>query len=176
MASGLRGDVTRQIQALLEAGTASGLSDGELLDRSAGGRSGKAAEMAFSALVERHGPMVLRVCSKALGDPHDARDAFQSTFLVLAKKAHTIRNGDSVASWLHGVALRVSAASRAASARRRKHERTKAADAATAIEAAGPDDVPAQPDQRRDRPSTPLPVAAPASAATCKIPRHFVQR
>ena len=57
-----------------------------------------------------------------LGDLHDAEDAFQATFLILVKKARTVRKGDSVASWLHGVALRVSADARAAAARRRRHE------------------------------------------------------
>ena len=87
------------------------------------GRGGEAAELAFSALVERHGPMVLRVCQRVLADPHDAEDAFQAVFLVLARRAESIRSRDSVASWLHGVALRVAAAARAARDRRTAHER-----------------------------------------------------
>ena len=74
-------------------------------------------------LVERHGPMVLSVCRKTLDDPHDADDALQATFLVLAKKAGSVRKADSVASWLHGVALRVAARARAERASRRENER-----------------------------------------------------
>ena len=77
---------SRQIQSLFAAGTLSGLSDRELLDRFLA-RGDTVAEMAFAVLVERHGPMVLGVCRRILGDPHDAEDAFQATFLVLVKRA-----------------------------------------------------------------------------------------
>ena len=85
--------------------------------------------MAFEALVERHGPMVLRICRTILRDRHDAEDAFQATFLVLARQAASIRSRASVASWLHGVARRVASSARSAASRRREHER-KAADLA----------------------------------------------
>ena len=81
---------SRQIQSLFAAGTLSGLSDRELLDRFLA-RGDTVAEMAFAVLVERHGPMVLGVCRRILGDPHDAEDAFQATFLVLVKRAHSVR-------------------------------------------------------------------------------------
>ena len=61
---------------------------------------------AFEGLVIRHGPMVFDVCDKVLDNPHDAQDAFQATFLVLATRARSIRRQRSVGSWLHGVALR----------------------------------------------------------------------
>lgn len=97
-------------------------SDRELMARFA--RSGD--ESAFEVLVGRHGPMVLRVCRQMLGDLHDAQDAFQATFLVLACKADSVRRHDSAASWLHGVALRVARTSRKATARRRAHEKQSA--------------------------------------------------
>ena len=63
--------------------------------------------VAFTALMERHGPMVLDVCRQMLGNPHEAQDAFQATFFVLVRKARSVRKSESVASWLHGVARRV---------------------------------------------------------------------
>ncbi|WP_165228208.1 sigma-70 family RNA polymerase sigma factor [Aquisphaera insulae] len=97
-------------------------TDGDLLRRFGAGR-GEDAEDAFAALMRRHGPMVLGVCRGILGDREDAHDAFQATFLVLARKARTVRRGNSAASWLHGVARHVSLRLRAAEARRRDHER-----------------------------------------------------
>jgi len=84
--------------------------------------------------------MVLRVCRDALGDPHDAADAFQATFLVLARRAGSIRRPGSLAAWLHGVALRVAASSRTAAARRRKHERKGAEMVRESIEPSDPRD------------------------------------
>lgn len=119
------GHTLRRIHALFDVGTAAGLSDGELLERYTS-RTGEAAELAFAALVERHGPVVYRVCRRMLRDPNDAQDAFQAAFLVLIRKARSIRNRDSVGSWLYGVALRVAADSRAATSRRAAHERNAA--------------------------------------------------
>ena len=65
-----------------------------------------AAEAAFAALVARHGPMVLGVCRQLLGDRHHAEDAFQAVFLVLARKARSIRDPDLLGNWLYGVAFR----------------------------------------------------------------------
>ena len=70
------------LRALWGVGVVSGLSDGQLIDRIGTGH-GEAAELSFQLLVERHGPMVLRVCQRMLNDPNDAEDAFQATFLVL---------------------------------------------------------------------------------------------
>src|SRR5437763_9663747 len=69
---------------------------------------------AFAVLVDRHGSMVLRACRRVLGNTHDAEDALQATFLVLARKASTIQPPDALAAWLHGVAWRVALGARPA--------------------------------------------------------------
>ena len=116
----------RYLRTLYRVGVVGDLTDGQLLERFVAGRD-EAAEAGFAALVERHGPMVLRVCRQILGDAHDAEDAFQATFLVLARRAGLVRKRESVASWLYGIAHRVAKRSQADSARRREHERQRAA-------------------------------------------------
>lgn len=113
--------LSKNLDTLYSAGVLGGLSDAQLLDRFLDGSEG-AAEAAFMALVERHGPMVLRIGRQWLGDPHEAEDAFQATFLVLVSKARSVRRRDSVASWLHGVARRVAHRAKLQRARRRAHE------------------------------------------------------
>jgi RNA polymerase sigma factor (sigma-70 family) len=93
-------------------------SDRELLERFAAG----AGEDAFAELVRRHGPMVLRVCRRVLAEPADAEDAFQATFLVLARKAGAVRGRDSVAGFLYAVARNISRRARDAATRRARHE------------------------------------------------------
>ncbi len=110
-----------QIQRLWDLGTFAGLTDAQLLARYAAGPE-DGAELAFEALVQRHGPMVFRVCRGVLRDEHAAEDAFQATFLVLARKARSLWVKDSLASWLHGVAHRVASGARSDAARRRRHE------------------------------------------------------
>ena len=114
--------VVRSLGILFTEGTHSGLSDAELLERFLSRADGAAAH-AFEGLVLRHGAMVLDVCHRVLGDAHDAQDAFQATFLVLATRARSIRRQKSVGSWLHGVALRVARRARSDAARRQAHER-----------------------------------------------------
>ena len=80
------GAVAQQIGTLFEEGSVVGLSDRQLLERFNAGRD-TGGEAAFSALVVRHGPMVLGVCRQLLDDQHLAEDAFQATFLVLARRA-----------------------------------------------------------------------------------------
>ena len=115
----------RDVRALFQVGSFVGMSDAELLERYVTG-SGEMAEVAFAALVERHGPTVLHVCNDVLRDPHDAQDAAQVTFLVLAKCAGAIRRRNALASWLFGVARRVAARAKVEAARRRAHERRRA--------------------------------------------------
>src|SRR5260370_40513582 len=92
----------RGLDSLFRDGVATGLTDKELLERFATRRD-QAGELAFSTLVARHGPMVLKVCRRMLRDPADADDAFQATFLVLVRRAASIRFGNSLGPWLHGV-------------------------------------------------------------------------
>jgi RNA polymerase sigma factor (sigma-70 family) len=121
MASRRSGDLSKQLQTLFQLGTVGGLSDAQLLKQFVARRN-EDGEAAFRTLVDRHGPMVLRVCRSVLHDPNDADDALQATFLVLARKAGTIRDHDSIGSWLHGVAHRVALKAQTAARRRRVHE------------------------------------------------------
>ena len=98
--------------------TVSGLSEWQLLERYLERRD----EGAFEALVSRHGPMVLGVCRRMLGDPADVEDAFQATFLVLVRRARQLGPRDAIGPWLYGVAARVALRARAQLARRRHYE------------------------------------------------------
>ena len=121
------GTAQRQLEHLFGFGTVTGLSDAQLLERFLTERD----SVAFEALVARHGPMVLSVSRRALRDPNDAEDVFQATFLILVKKARTIRGRDALGGWLYQVAHRVAIQANAAAARRRAHERQAGAMAAT---------------------------------------------
>lgn len=88
------------------------LPDAVLLERFVGQRD----ESAFAALVARHGGMVLHSCHRILGDAHAAEDAFQATFLVLAQRAHALRQPAALPGFLHSVARRVSLKARAKAA------------------------------------------------------------
>jgi RNA polymerase sigma factor (sigma-70 family) len=136
----MRSAVESELQAIFEGGTVAGLTDGQLLDRFVARRA-EEAEPAFNALVARHGPMVLRVCRGILRNHQDAEDAFQATFLVLARKAGSLWVRDSMGPWLHGVACRVAGASRAAAARRRTHESRAAGMTPTLVSGENCDDV-----------------------------------
>src|SRR5262245_46267878 len=110
--------VVREFRSRALAGDLAGTTDRELLGRFLDRRD----DAAFEALVRRHGPMVLAVCRRVLANRHDAEDAFQATFLVLARKGAAIARRDLLANWLYGVAYRTAREARAAAARRRAKE------------------------------------------------------
>jgi RNA polymerase sigma factor (sigma-70 family) len=105
--------VIQRLRKLASLPQAAQLSDRELLERFVRRQD----ETAFTALVERHAAMVLRTCRRVLRHHQDAEDACQATFLVLVRKASSIRKLNSVASWLHGVAFRVALKARSRSVR-----------------------------------------------------------
>jgi RNA polymerase sigma factor (sigma-70 family) len=121
MARTVSGSVMRQIGSLFEGGSVAGLTDRQLLERF-NTRRDSIGEAAFAALVARHGPMVLAICGQIIGDLHHAEDAFQAVFLVLARRARSIRDPDALGNWLYGVAIRTASCARLKLARRRKHE------------------------------------------------------
>src|SRR5262245_61852684 len=92
-------------------------TDADLLEGFVRQRDGAA----FEQLVRRHGPMVWRVCQRVLHNPADADDAFQATFIVLARKAGGIARGRLLANWLYGVAYRIALKSRTSARRRQTH-------------------------------------------------------
>ena len=114
------GIALESLDRIFNLGTLTALSEGDLLERFVT----QADETAFTALVSRHGPMVLGVCRRILRDEHDVEDAFQATFLVLVRRAGSIRDGERVSHWLHGVAHRVAVRAKANTARRSRHEQT----------------------------------------------------
>jgi RNA polymerase sigma factor (sigma-70 family) len=118
MASGQLRTVLRHIHRVASPRPDGEATDAELLERFAARQD----ESAFEALVRRHGALVLGVCRRVLGNRHDAEDAFQATFLILFRKAASIRKGNALGGWLHEVASRVSLRARASAASRRRHE------------------------------------------------------
>ena len=121
MAYAATGSVIRQIGALFDGSFVAGLGDRQLLERFIA-RPDAAGEAAFAALVARHGPMVLHVCRQILGDLHHAEDTFQAVFLVLARRARSIRDPDLLGNWLYGVAIRTARCAKLRIHRQRKNE------------------------------------------------------
>jgi RNA polymerase sigma factor (sigma-70 family) len=113
------GTSLRILGGLFDLGAASNASDGQLLEHFATGPAAT-AEAAFAALLERHGPMVLRVCRAILRDEHSAMDAFQATFLVLIRKSRSLWVRESLGPWLHRVAARAAGRVKRDRARQRR--------------------------------------------------------
>jgi RNA polymerase sigma factor (sigma-70 family) len=103
MVTGTSGTILGHIRHAIHGEAFRSVPDAELLDRYAKKRDGEA----FAALLQRHGRLVWRVCCRQLSGEKDAEDAFQATFLVLARRANAVRKGAAVSSWLYGVAHRV---------------------------------------------------------------------
>src|SRR5438128_4698200 len=114
--------ILQHVRVLAAVQTDRALTDQELLERFVTQKD----EAAFTVLIERHGPMVLGVCRRALKQSQDAEDACQATFLVFARKAASIRKTASLGSWLHGIACRISTNLKRQQARRRKREKQAA--------------------------------------------------
>src|SRR5262249_44096546 len=119
MVSQALADVLRFLRCTTSDEQAEQQGDGPLLRRVSAGRD----EEAFAVLLQRHGPMGLGGCRQVLPDTHDAEDAVQATFLVLARKAASIRRQEPLAAWLHRVAVNISRTASADTARRRAYER-----------------------------------------------------
>jgi RNA polymerase sigma factor (sigma-70 family) len=122
MLNGCNSPVLPLIHRAFQEGTVSGLSDSQLLQRFANERD----EVAFEAIVARHGQLVLAVCRNLLRDANDVDDAFQATFLVLVRKARSIDVANSLAPWIYAVAHRTAARARANKTRRSRLERQEA--------------------------------------------------
>src|SRR5262245_36460846 len=110
--------VLRQLRDAVLSPDAVGLADARLLESFLVHQD----EVAFEALLRRHGGMVMGVCRRLLNNPHDAEDAFQATFLVLVRKAASIAPREMVGNWLYGVAYQTALKARAVAARRRATE------------------------------------------------------
>jgi RNA polymerase sigma factor (sigma-70 family) len=111
--------VVRHICRMIGSHAVAGHGDGELLRRFVQAQE----QAAFTALVQRHGPMVLGVCRRVLHSEHDAEDVFQATFLVLARKARALNQYGSLGNWLHTVAFRLALKTRGQSTQQRAQER-----------------------------------------------------
>ncbi|WP_435011013.1 sigma-70 family RNA polymerase sigma factor [Tundrisphaera lichenicola] len=135
MASAAIGSAYRHLRDLFGGRSVVGLGDGQLLRRYASSKDGAA----FEALVGRHGPLVLSTCRAVLRNEHDVEDAFQATFLVLARKAGSVQGVDSLGGWLHRVAYRASLRLAESARRRRRKEAEASAMVSEVVPGSRPD-------------------------------------
>jgi RNA polymerase sigma factor (sigma-70 family) len=133
---GIERFATADIGRIFRGQTVTGLSEWQLLQR----YLERQDEVAFEALVARHGPMVLGVCRRMLSCQNDVEDAFQATFLVLVRRARQLGPRDAIGPWLYGVASRVALRARCEAARRRRFESIQI-DAAASAPANAPADL-----------------------------------
>lgn len=129
MATPTLGVYLRRLKHAMAAEALGACSDRELIERFRASRD----DEAFRAIIERHGPMVFQVCRRILASDIDVEDAFQTTFLVMVRKGHSIRKSASLGSWLHGVARRTALKLRIQSSRRRNREEKVARQSLTGI-------------------------------------------
>jgi RNA polymerase sigma factor (sigma-70 family) len=154
-------DLLQQLERLLGARGELPAADGELLRRF----TAQQDEAAFAELVRRHGRLVLGVARRILGNTHDAEDVFQATFLILARKAYTVRRAAALSAWLHGVAARVARKALASAARRRQRERL----ASLPELVAPPGDGPGELGQRLDAEMASLPELLRLPLVLCAV-------
>jgi RNA polymerase sigma factor (sigma-70 family) len=119
MVASQKRSAVKDFQTLFSAGAIGDVSDAQLLDRFVSQRE----EVIFEAIIQRHGPMVWGVCRRVLRDHHDAEDAFQATFLVLARKASSVMPREKLGNWLYGVAFQTAMKARAMTSRQRAREK-----------------------------------------------------
>ena len=155
MASIKAAAIGQDLRRLFDGGGVTGLSEAQLLDRIA--RRDITVEAAFEAILMRHGPAVLACCRHVLGDPAAAEDAFQATFLVLFRRAGSIRVEESLAPWLMHVARLAALKARQGETRRRTRERAAARPETVSPEAIASD--------------LNLLVRARGRSSACEIPR-----
>lgn len=122
MMHGCKAGSFRELTRVFQTGILAGTSDCLLLEQFVTRRD----DAAFEALLRRHGPLVLNICRKLLHDAHEVEDAFQATFLVLVRRAGSLRSDESLAPWISTVAYRVASRARAQRIKRNARERTGA--------------------------------------------------
>jgi len=162
MATAQIGNLLWHLRAIASRADGPVRTDGELLECFLARRD----DDAFAALVRRHGPMVLGVCRRTLRNEADAEDAFQATFLVLARKAGTVRPRHLVGHWLYGVAYNTARKARLGDRRRRDREHRAGCDRASVTAATEPrDSIPELLDQELNR----LPDRYRAAVVLCDL-------
>lgn len=177
--------IQQQLTTLFEAGSLAGAPDSLLLERFVAAEE-PARSAAFAALVDRHGPMVVALCRRLVHEPGGADDAAQAVFLVLARRAGSLRGGESIAPYLFGVAVRVARRANRSSQRRRRAERQGAEMAARSRGPIAPEadwsDLYAELERLPDRLRSPLVLCYlegrtnEQASATLRVPLRTLRR